>query len=253
MRITLLGTGTAVPVAGRFPSGVLVQEDSLNILVDLGPGVLRRLPEVGLDLDDVDVVLLTHFHPDHCADLVALLFGLRNARYQGRNRLRIFGGRGLETLMTALRRAWGPWFEPRDYELDVTEIGAGSFRLGSLTVGAVAVDHRPESLAYRFTAADGALAAVSGDSGPCDGLEEVARGADLFVCECALPDALAVPRHLTPGLAARAAALAGVNTLCLTHFYPECVGHDLGAQARAHFEGRLVLGTDLMAFELGES
>ena len=133
-------------MAGRFPSGVLVQADSLNVLVDVGPGVLRRLPEVGLDLADVDVVLLTHFHPDHCADVVALLFGLRNPRYQGRRRLRILGGCGLETLMAALRRAWGHWIEPRDYELDVEEIEGGSFGLGSLEVTAVPVDHRPESL-----------------------------------------------------------------------------------------------------------
>ena len=146
---------------------------------------------------------------------------------------------------------------PYDYlramPLATRAFGGGSFELGDLAVTAVPVDHRPESLAFRFADAGGAVAAVSGDCGPCDGLVEVARGADLLVCECSMPDALALPLHLTPGLAARAAAEAGVSTLCLTHFYPECVGHDLEAEARAHFDGRLVLGTDLMTFELGES
>ena len=71
----MLGSGTAVPVRDRFPAGYLVRIGTFRALVDLGPGVLRRLPALGLDLDAIDAVLLTHYHTDHCADLAALLFG----------------------------------------------------------------------------------------------------------------------------------------------------------------------------------
>jgi ribonuclease Z len=55
---------------------------------------------------------------------------------------------------------------------------------------------------------------------------------------------------MTPAEAGRAAAAAGVHTLVPTHFYPECEGHDLEAEARAEFGGQVVLARDLLAFEL---
>ena len=63
------------------------------------------------------------------------------------------------------------------------------------------VDHRPESLAYRFSDSIGNVVAYSGDSDACDALVGVARGVDLFICESAMPDELQVPGHMTPSLA----------------------------------------------------
>ena len=76
LRLTVLGSGTAIPVRDRFPAGYLVQSKDSNVLIDCGPGTLRRLAETGVDLDAIDAVLLTHYHTDHCADLAALLFAL---------------------------------------------------------------------------------------------------------------------------------------------------------------------------------
>lgn len=249
MRVTILGSGTAVPVPGRFPSGVLVQSDGETVLVDLGPGVLRRLAETGVGLEAVTTVLVTHFHTDHCADLAALLFGLRNPRYAGRPPLRLIGAVGLRALLDHLTAAW-PWLQPRDYTLSIEEIAPGPLALGALRVAAVPIVHTAHSLGYRITSADGAVAAFSGDADECDELVELARDADLFVCDCAFPDEHRTAGHLTPGLAGRAAARAAVKTLCLTHFYPECEGYDLTTQARAVFDGQIVEATDLLTFDL---
>jgi ribonuclease BN (tRNA processing enzyme) len=249
MRVTILGSGTAVPVPGRFPSSALVEAGDQTVVVDLGPGALRRLAETGVGLEDVTAVLLTHYHTDHTADIAALLFALRNPRYAGRPRLRVLGAVGLRAFLAHLTAAW-PWLQPRDYELSVEEIGPGAHALGALRVDAVAIRHTEQSLGYRITAPNGAVAAFSGDADECEGLIEVARGADLFVCDCAFPDELRTEGHLTPKLAGRAAARAGVKTLCLTHFYPECDGHDLRAQARAEFAGEIALAWDLRVFEL---
>jgi len=249
LRVTILGSGTAVPVAGRFPSGVLVQGGGQTVLVDLGPGVLRRLAETGVGLEAVDAVLLTHFHTDHCADLAALLFGLRNPRYAGRPPLRLIGAAGLRELLGHLTAAW-PWLQPRDYTLSIEEIAPGPLRLGTLRVAAIPIRHTAQSLGYRITAAGGAVAAFSGDADECDELVELARDADLFVCDCAFPNEHRTEGHLTPALAGAAAARAEVKTLCLTHFYPECDGYDLTAQARACFGGEIVEAADLLTFDL---
>ena len=57
-----------------------------------------------------------------------------------------------------------------------------------------------------------------------------------------------MPPRAPPG--GEAAAQAGVKTLCLTHFYPECDGHDLEAQARSVYDGEVVLASDLAQFAL---
>ena len=163
MRVTILGSGTAVPNADRFPAGYLVEDGNTRVLVDLGPGVLRRVAACGIDLGDIDAVLLTHFHTDHCADLAALLFGLRSPRYEGRRPLLVAGAHGLAELLGHLTAAW-PWLSPRGFELEVREIGEGGHEIAGLRVEAVRVEHTDASLGYRVTGSNGAVAAFSGDA-----------------------------------------------------------------------------------------
>lgn len=250
MRVTVLGSGTAVPNPDRFPAGYLIQDRGRNVLVDLGPGVLRRAAAAGLDLDDVDAVLLTHYHTDHCADVAALLFGLRNPRYAGRRPLVIVGAVGLRALVATLTQAW-PWLKPRGYELELREIEPGAHEVAGVAVEAVRIEHTEQSLGYRVSGENGAIAAFSGDAIECPGLVPLARGADLFVCDTAFPTAAPGSGHMTPTEAGRAAAAADARLLCPTHFYPECDGHDLEAEARAVFDGEVVLARDLLAFDLG--
>jgi len=249
MRVTILGSGTAVPNAERFPAGYLVEDRGKRILIDLGPGVLRRVAACGLDLDAIDAVLLTHYHTDHCADLAALLFGLRSPRYAGRPPLLVAGAAGLVDLLGHLTVAW-PWLSPRGYELEVREIGEGRHDVAGIEIEAVPVEHTDASLGYRVTGANGAVAAFTGDAVFCPALVPLARDAELFVCDSAFPGALPGPGHMTPAEAGRAAAEAGVHTLVPTHFYPECDGHDLEAEARSAFDGDVVLARDLLVFEL---
>jgi ribonuclease BN (tRNA processing enzyme) len=248
--LTVLGSGTAIPVPDRFPAGYLLRTGTQAVLIDLGPGTLRRLPQARLGLEDLDAVFLTHFHTDHCADLAALLFALRSPRYAGRRPLQLFAAPGLLRLLRAFAEVW-PWTLPRDYELRVTELLPGAFALGDLEIRALPIRHTAQSLGYRFTGAGGKSVAFSGDADECDELVELARSADLFVCDAAFPDQQRVEGHLTPGLAGQHAQRAGARTLLLTHFYPECDGVDVVAQARACFGGEVLAATDLLVLRPG--
>jgi ribonuclease BN (tRNA processing enzyme) len=113
------------------------------------------------------------------------------------------------------------------------------------------MSHIEGSIGYRITGADGTSVAYSGDTDYSENAVALARGAGLFICESALPDAIMkVEGHLTPSLAGRIAAEAGVKKLLLTHFYPECESVDIEAQCRRNYKGPLILANDLMVVDV---
>ena len=245
MELTVLGSGTAIPVHDRFPAGYLLAHDATTLLVDCGPGTLRRFAQAGASLHELDAVFFTHYHTDHCGDLAALMFALRSPTYAGRKPLHLFGAPGLQRLLSLLAEAW-PWTLPRGYELRVTEVAPGQTVFGDLGVRALPIRHTAQSLGYRFTAlTTGASVAFSGDADECDELVELATGADLFVCDAAFPENLRVEGHLTPRLAGAHAERAKARTLLLTHFYPECEGVDVIGAAQQAFQGRVLAAADL--------
>ena len=255
MKVTIIGSGTCVPRLSRSASSLLVETGKARILVDLGSGTMHRLLEYGLTIFDLTHIFITHFHPDHTAELVPLLFATKYPDGAARtHRLTIAGGTGLKRFYQGLQAAYGQWIVLPEEQMVLQEIdtmaGEVLTYVEGFNVTARPVDHRPESLAYRFSDSTGSSVAYSGDTDDCETLAEVARGVDLFICESAMPDALKVPGHMTPSLAGTMAARAGAKRLVLTHLYPECDGVDLVKQARRTYKGPVMVAEDLLSFVL---
>jgi ribonuclease BN (tRNA processing enzyme) len=201
--------------------------------------------------------LLTHFHPDHSGELASFLFATRYPDPARRVKpITLYGGPGLTDFFNRLQAVYGHWIELPENLFRVVEIDPdrnNRYSLNSHRLTAVAVNHNPESLAYRIDFYVGVSVVFSGDTDWSDNLVELARGADLFVCESATPDGQKIAGHLTPQLAGRKADLAGVQKLVLTHFYPACEAADLVSQCRAAYAGPLLLAHDLMTIAVGKS
>jgi ribonuclease BN (tRNA processing enzyme) len=101
-------------------------------------------------------------------------------------------------------------------------------------------------VAYRLEDPAGKSAVYSGDTGFCEEVVQLARGANLLILEASFPDGQEVEGHLTPSQAGRMASLATVERLVLTHFYPECLATDIAAQCRKTYGGPLTLATDFL-------
>ncbi|MFP4307557.1 MAG: MBL fold metallo-hydrolase [Desulfococcaceae bacterium] len=252
--VTILGSGTCVPSLRRSACAALLRAGGQTLLVDVGPGTSRRLMEAGVPVQSVSALLLTHFHPDHSGELAGFLFSNKYAREPARTvPLELVGGRGFSEFFLGLNELYQGWIDLGSDRLRLTEMavdGPDDHRLGPVRVETRPVNHNPESIAYRIAAPDGASVVLSGDTGPTDALAELAEGADLLICESALPDGMGVPNHLTPSQAGEIATRAGVGKLALTHFYPECDQADVEAQCRRAWTGPLILAEDLLRLDV---
>ena len=74
--VSLQVLGLAGPFGGgRASAGYLVWVDGVSrIMVDAGGGTFVRFHEAGATLADLDLLALSHFHPDHVSDVPALLW-----------------------------------------------------------------------------------------------------------------------------------------------------------------------------------
>jgi len=250
MILTILGSGTGVPTAERSACSFMLVTEGRQLLFDLGPGTVRRIVEAGFSLTGISGVFISHFHPDHVSELVALLFATKYpAAYRRRTPFHIVGAKGLRNLHGKLLDIFGEWIELEPGLMAIVELDtadADQFKGESFTVDSLPMNHIESSIGFRVTASDGTSLAYTGDTDVCENAVTLARGADLFICESALPDEMKVDGHLTPSLAGGIAARAEVKQLLLTHFYPECDAVDVEAQCRRTYRGPLIMARDLM-------
>ena len=245
MELVILGSGTAIPSPRRGSPGLLVVAAGECLLFDGGSGTLRQLAKAGVSFTDLDRIFYTHLHPDHTADLVPLLFALRNPDYPRSKPLRLFGPKGFKAFYEKLYAAYEEWVAPRGYELSLEEVEEKAIKGEDLQVIPKPVKHIKGSVGYRVEA-EGKSLAFSGDSAYCEALIELGKGVDLLVLECSFPDEFPNPLHLTPSEAGQIAALSDCRRLVLTHFYPLCDAVNILAQCRKTYAGEITLAEDLM-------
>ncbi|MBW2171697.1 MAG: MBL fold metallo-hydrolase [Deltaproteobacteria bacterium] len=254
MKITIIGSGTCVPSLKRSSCSVLIEISQDLLLFDSGAGTMRRLLEVGVSINQLSYIFYSHLHPDHTGELIPFLFATKYPEaYRRRKPFTIVAARGFVDFYETLKQAYGEWIELDPGLLNVSELdtrGRDHLDCGMFDVDSLPMDHTHMSLAYRITGSDGRSVVYSGDTDVCDNLVTLAKGVDVLICESALPDEMKVEGHLTPSLAGRIAAQAGVKKLVLTHFYPECDAVDITEECRKTYQGPLVVAEDLMEIEM---
>lgn len=253
MELVVLGSGTVAPSAHRTAPAHWVTAGEVRLLLDCGAGMLHRAARHGIPWPQVTHVAVTHFHPDHWGELPMLLFALKWGTLPARNALlRVIGPAGLRTRMTVLAGALGDWVLEPGYPVEMVEIAAGgSLELaGDVLLEAWKTPHTDESLAYAVRHAHARLV-YTGDTGPSDDLAGWARGCDLLLAECSLPEAEAIAIHLSPTQAGALARAAGARRLVLTHFYPAIEGTDPASVAARAFGGEVLAANDGDRFTVG--
>lgn len=231
MKLTILGGGGGYPEAGGACGGYLLEYDKFKLLIDPGYATFPKLSSVVGDAS-VDSVLITHGHPDHCSDLNPLL----RSRILGDISfppLPVYSVPGATKSVISLD---SQSMLENSYELH--EFSAGtSFRIGDLLVETRSLPHFIPSVGIRITGG-GKVVSYTGDSGFSSELEDIARGADIFLAESTYVDE--VDEEDKGGLSSASisgwvASRAAVGKLILVHIWPGTDRNDLLTSARKEF------------------
>lgn len=281
-RVTLLGTGTPIPVPDRFGPSTLVEAGDQKLLIDAGRGASIRLHQLGVPIGSIDAVLLTHYHSDHTVGIPDVwLTGWLESYFGTRSvPLRVIGPEGARALMTHLECAYAAdvniriedeKLAPQGAAIDVSEFDADGvvYEKNGVRVIAFEVDHgdaiKP-AYGYRIEY-DGRSVVISGDTRFNHNVIRYGAGADLLIHEVAIvrPELLAEPfiqrimaHHTTAREAGTVFAQARPKLGVYTHLVflasrtvPRATEDDLIAETRLTYDGPLEVGEDLMSFDIG--
>lgn len=286
MKLTLLGTGTPSPLTHRAGSSYLVTLDDELLLIDCGPGCVRRLLKKGISPAQITSLIFTHLHYDHCVDYGYL--GLTHWD-QGAGKipeLEVYGPAPVKKMTNLLfgeEGVYGPDLAARTlhpgshfiYEKrggamprqrpapTVTEVADGTVierEKWSLHVAEVIhVQPYLTCLAYRLNTPEKSIV-FSGDTAPIDTLTNLAQGADVLVHMCHFINDVVTDPRITECCsghkdAARTARDAGANTLILVHITEQLeqpgIRERVLHEAGQIFEGNIIFGEDLLDVPLG--
>ena len=280
MKVTLLGTGSPIPDPNRAGPCTLVQAGQQNIMIDCGRAAIMRLLGAGVLPGMVSTILITHLHSDHITDLNDLVTTRWILTPEATPTV-VYGPPGTQKVVDGMMAMLTPDQKYRhDHHADlrsgpglqvvVHEVAPGDeFKIGDARVIVGRTDHRPvtPTIGFRIEA-EGKSVVLAGDTVPCSELDDLCRGADIYVQTVLRPDLLELVKQFVPALASRTtdtldyhssvedaaktATRAGVKTLMLTHYVPAMQPGqeaDWVALAAAHFGGNIVLGPDLTAAE----
>ena len=272
-KLTLLGTGCPSPSHLRYGPSSLVSYEGTNYLIDAGSGVTQRLSEAGIKPGEIDYFFITHLHSDHIVDLYQLFI---SGWHTGREtKFKVFGPKGLKSHFDKifeaykeeldLRKEWEKRPNVEGLAYEITEINNElKIELDNATIESVKVAHHPVDPAFGYKFILGPKNIIfSGDTRYCEVLEKSSKDADILVHEVFVgldydPVRMSSDTienisdyHTTPEEIGILASNASVKKLILNHFVPPVFDEDvLVERISKHFDGEIVVGKDLMQFDI---
>jgi len=283
LNVTLLGTGNPAPSIVRFSQSILVEAGDDKLLFDLGRGVTIRLAQRGVRLRDITASFITHLHSDHLVGLPDLwLTGWLSAGSAPRAKpMTIYGPKGTVAMTNNLTAAFSEDIRirmadeklpPEGIAFDAHDIEAGVvYERNGVKVTAFATHHGDliePNFGYVIEFV-GKKVVISGDTTYDERVAKQAKGADLLLHEVAVVDPELIkqyPRfkaveahHTTPEEAGRIFSMARPKLAAFIHIIVleanqpiDVPPIDVLPRTRSTYDGPLVVGEDLMRFEIDQ-
>lgn len=248
MKVTVVGCAGSFPGPDSPASCYLVEHEGSRILLDLGNGSLGPLQRF-TDIYDIDAIVLSHLHADHCLDLTSYYVARRYHPDGPHPTIPVLGPAGAAARMA---RAYDMDEEPgMTAEFSFVDHVPGPVEIGPFRLTTALMAHPVPCFALRVEAGGRSLV-YSGDTGPNDNLVRLSQGADVVLYEASFVDGDNPPDlHLTAREAAEHAGRADVGHLVLTHLVAWNRVEDTVAQATDAFDGPLTVARTGLVVDLG--
>ena len=236
MKLIVIGCWGGFPAPGGATSSYILEKDGFVLLIDVGSGSLSHVQRF-VPMDELDAVIISHYHHDHVADVGVLQYGwLVDMYVTGRkNVLPIYGHTEDAVAFAQLtsERTKGIAYIPDD-----------PLHVGPFTIEFLKTNHPVPCYGMRIT--DGVQTIVyTADTAYADELVPFARDADLLIADCNLyahQDGTSAG-HMTSQECGSVARNAHVKELLLSHL-PQFGNHnDLYVEAQREFQGTIHLAT----------
>lgn len=242
--LIFLGTAAAIPNRDHHNTHFAFRNKSGVVLIDCGSSPPIRLPEAGIQLEEVTDIILTHFHPDHVGSLPLLLM---NMWLMGRQKsLRIYGLHHclerVEAVMGYYQWEDWPQFFPVAFHRLPEREGVQILEQEGLVVLASPVRHVIPTIGLRLEICDGEKTiAYSCDTEPCPEVVRLAEGAQILIHEATGEEV----GHSSARQAGEVAAEAGVELVYLVHYPIMGVSkRQLLDDGRVSFSGDVIVAED---------
>lgn len=232
IRWTTIGSAP-YPTADEPCSGFLLQAGGANVLVDCGGGVLGPLQQY-LRLEDLHAIWISHLHADHFGDMPLMYYAFAFSERRLR-KIPVLGPPGWAARVEEFVKSASD-HHMKDFFQVVELKERGIAEIGDLRIQAHAVEHGLPAFGLTARYGDRRLA-YTGDSGPCDALVALAKGAKVLVAECFAEEVEIPSIHLTPEDAGLTAEHAGVGRLVLSHLSPGLTHEEAIERAATTFHG----------------
>ncbi|MFL2759453.1 MAG: MBL fold metallo-hydrolase [Dehalococcoidia bacterium] len=279
LKITLLGTGTPVPLIDRMGCSVLIQAADQNVLIDCGRGAAQRINQTDTPLKDVFTILLTHLHYDHYIGVPDLW--LTGWLYGRKIPVTVYGPPGTKSMIHNLaktfevdvhiRRDLDEKFDPEGAKILGNNVGPGfSYEKSGLRIESFEVDHHPvpDAMGYIITYKEKKVI-ISGDTRYMPSMSQISKGADLLIHEVAAPEAIwkrsnmigrdpehtqkIIDHHATPS---QVGSIFKQSEVKLGAYYHIVGGpgaeEEVSKATKEVFEGNFLIPEDLTVIEIGD-
>jgi ribonuclease BN (tRNA processing enzyme) len=222
MELLILGSGTCAPTPGRTPPGYFLKAGAERIFIDPGPGAINRLVAAGEDPLNITCIFISHFHLDHCADIIPYLFSYKSCtKPNQRKDINIVASAGFRKFFDQLAVPYGEWIFSEEYEIAIEEARTDNWKGSGVSFITAPMLHSLNAIGFRFEADDGSTLVYSGDTAYCQEIINLSKGADTLLIECSMPDNMLVEGHMTPSGVGQVSVRSEVKKLVLTHINPQ--------------------------------
>ena len=237
MKVTVIGYWGGFPSAGEATSGYLFESNGFRLLIDCGSAVLSKLQEI-ISIDQLDAVLLSHYHHDHVADIGPLQYGCYVTGLI-HNKIKTLPIYGHDLDQAAFQK-----LTYKDATVGVLYKEKEILTIGPFTITFLRTTHPAPCFAMKITDQESSVI-YTADTSYQENFIPFSENANLLIAECSLyshQDGKGAG-HMNSTDVGIIAHKAKVKQLLLTHL-PHFGDHtDLVAQANEHYKGKINLAS----------